>query len=169
MKDLLEGVAVVVSSAGAGSVLSALSAARPLVMLPMGLDEPVDAARTTEAGAGRVVESPDRVGAAVAQVLADPSSAAGAGEVAGEVAAMNSADDVLALLLKRLGTPQQRPSPTFDPIRDGPRPVTTVATVTTDRQCAPGVRVGARPVRRAPRRVSRCPVLRAVTPVSGDT
>ncbi|MFE3496439.1 nucleotide disphospho-sugar-binding domain-containing protein [Streptomyces sp. NPDC059169] len=51
MSQLLDGADVVVSSAGAGSALSALSAAHPMVLLPMGLDTPVNAARVAEAGA----------------------------------------------------------------------------------------------------------------------
>ncbi|WP_406497277.1 hypothetical protein OHB06_44050 [Streptomyces sp. NBC_01604] len=103
MRCLLEGVDVVVSSAGAGSVLSALSAARPMVLFPMGLDKPVNAARAAEAGAAVVIDTPDQVADAVARVLADHAVADGAATVAEEIAGMNSADDVLGLLLKRLG------------------------------------------------------------------
>ncbi|GAB2862670.1 hypothetical protein GCM10027176_75740 [Actinoallomurus bryophytorum] len=103
MKQLLEGVDLVVAAAGAGTVLSALSAARPMVLLPTGLDKPVNAARAAEAGAAVVVDAPDQIGAAVARVLADQAVADGAAAVAQEIAAMNSADEVLGLLLKRLG------------------------------------------------------------------
>ncbi|MCO5971812.1 glycosyltransferase [Actinoallomurus soli] len=103
MKQLLEGVDVVVSSAGAGSVLSALSAARPMVLFPMGLDKPLNAARAAEARAAVVIDAADQVGDAVAQVLADPAVADGAATVAEEIAGMNSPDDVLGLLLKRVG------------------------------------------------------------------
>lgn len=102
MRDLLAGVDVVVSSAGAGSVLSALSAARPMVLFPMGLDKPVNAARAAEAGAAVVVGAADQVGDAVARVLADPAVADAAAKVAEEIAGMNSTDEVLRLLLKRL-------------------------------------------------------------------
>jgi UDP:flavonoid glycosyltransferase YjiC (YdhE family) len=102
MQQLLKGVDVVVSSAGAGTVLSALSAGRPMVLLPMGLDKPVNAARAAEAGAAVVVDAADQVGDAVARVLAERSVADSAATVAEEIAGMNSADDVLGLLLKRL-------------------------------------------------------------------
>lgn len=103
MRQLLEGVDVVVSSAGAGSVLSALSTARPMVLFPMGLDKTLNAARVAQAGAAVVVEAADQVGDAVAHVLADQSVADAAAAVAGEIAGMHSADEVLSLLLKRLG------------------------------------------------------------------
>jgi UDP:flavonoid glycosyltransferase YjiC (YdhE family) len=101
MGRLLDGVDVVVSAAGAGTVLAALSAARPMVLLPMGLDKPVNAERAAAAGAARIVESPDEIGGAVEQVLSDPAVAAGAARVATEIAGMNSADGVLELLLRR--------------------------------------------------------------------
>lgn len=102
MKLLLEEVDVVVSSAGAGSVLSALSAARPMVLFPMGLDKPLNAARAAEAGAAVVIDAADQAGDAVARVLADHAVADGAAAVADEIARMNSADEVLRLVLKRL-------------------------------------------------------------------
>ncbi|MGP4048890.1 glycosyltransferase [Streptomyces sp. 2A115] len=103
MRQLLEGVDVVVSNAGAGSVLSALSAARPMVLFPMGLDKPVNAARAAEAGAAVVIDAADQVADAVARVLADHAVTDGAATVAEEIAGMNSADEVLGLLLKFLG------------------------------------------------------------------
>lgn len=99
MRLLLDEVDVMVSAGGAGTVLSALSAGRPMVLLPMGLDKPVNAERVAAAGAAQVVATPAEVGAAVAKVLADPSFATGSARVAGEIAAMNSADEVLDLLM----------------------------------------------------------------------
>ena len=52
MRDLLQGVVVVVSAAGAGTVLSALSAGLPMVLLPLGLDKPTNAARAAAVGGG---------------------------------------------------------------------------------------------------------------------
>jgi UDP:flavonoid glycosyltransferase YjiC (YdhE family) len=103
MKQLLEGADVVVSSAGAGSVLSALSAARPMVLLPMGLDKPLNAELAAAADAAVVINAADQAGDAVGQVLADQKVADGAAAIAKEIAAMNSADEVLRILLTRLG------------------------------------------------------------------
>jgi UDP:flavonoid glycosyltransferase YjiC (YdhE family) len=103
MKQLLQGVDVVVSSAGAGTVLSALSAGRPMVLLPMGLDKPVNAQRAAAAGAAVVIDAADQAGAAVQQVLADQKVTDCAAKVAEEIAAMNSPDEVLKILLSRLG------------------------------------------------------------------
>ncbi|MDI9889516.1 hypothetical protein QMZ92_35800 [Streptomyces sp. HNM0645] len=98
--QLLDGTGVVVSSAGAGDLVAALSAAHPMVLLPMGLDKPVNAARAAEAGAA--VVNTYQVGAAVARVLDEPALTRGSAEVARENASMNSADEVLRLLLRRL-------------------------------------------------------------------
>jgi UDP:flavonoid glycosyltransferase YjiC (YdhE family) len=88
MKQLLEGADVVVSAAGAGTVLSALSSARPMVLFPMGLDKPVNAERAAVAGAAVVIDAAGQAGDAVRQVLGDPKVAGAAAKVAAEIAAM---------------------------------------------------------------------------------
>ncbi|MFC6568812.1 glycosyltransferase [Actinoplanes utahensis] len=99
MKDLLAVSDLVVSTAGAGTVLATLSRGLPMVLLPMGLDKPVNAERAA-AGAALVVARPGQVGPAVAQVLADPSYAAASGAVAAQIAAANTPDAVLEMLLR---------------------------------------------------------------------
>lgn len=103
MRQLLDGVDVVVSSGGAGSVLSVLSQGLPMVLLPMGLDKPVNAARAAEAGAAVVVDSPEQIAPAVTRLLTDRATADGAAAVAKEIAAMDPPEEVLALLTRRLG------------------------------------------------------------------
>jgi UDP:flavonoid glycosyltransferase YjiC (YdhE family) len=103
MKQLLDGVDVVVSAGGAGTVLSALSAAKPMVLPPMGLDKPVNAAQAAAMGAAVVIAAADQAGDGVAQVLADRKVADCAAKVAQEIASMNTAADVLKILLTRLG------------------------------------------------------------------
>lgn len=102
MARLLEGVDVVVSAAGAGTVLAALSSALPMVLLPMGLDKPLNAERAAAVGAAAVVHHANDVGEAVARVLSDPSFRAAAAMTAERIALMNTADDVLAQLLERM-------------------------------------------------------------------
>ncbi|MCE0537860.1 glycosyltransferase [Kineosporia rhizophila] len=102
MRDLLDsGIDVVVSAAGAGTVLSSLSAGIPMVLLPFGLDKPMNSARVQAAGAGRVVSSAQQVGPAVHDVLAEPSFAAAAARISASVKAQNTPDTALALLLER--------------------------------------------------------------------
>jgi UDP:flavonoid glycosyltransferase YjiC (YdhE family) len=69
---LLPAVDVVVTHAGLGTVAAALEAGVPLVCVPFDRDQPLNAARVAELGAG-VVASVDDVGSAVSRVLGDPS------------------------------------------------------------------------------------------------
>ncbi|GAA3623622.1 glycosyltransferase [Kineosporia mesophila] len=102
MRDLLDsGIDVVVSAAGAGTVLSSLAVGVPMVLLPFGLDKPMNAARVASVGAGKVVSSPGDVGAAVEKVLGETSFESAAAGVAEAVRAGNTADEALSLLLAR--------------------------------------------------------------------
>lgn len=101
LADLLPGVDVVVTAGGAGTVLAAASAGIPMVVLPQGADQFINAERATAAGVAVTVPSADAVGAAVRSVLDDPSRAARARDVATEIAARPDADEVLAELVRR--------------------------------------------------------------------
>lgn len=96
---VLPHIAVVVTHAGMGTVATALAAGTPMVCVPQGRDQPLNAARVAELGAGLVVEAgavPD-VAAAVrtvlgdarfrmaAQALAAGAAAAGHGELAADL------------------------------------------------------------------------------------
>jgi MGT family glycosyltransferase len=74
-RAVLAETAVAVTHAGHGSVLKALAAGVPLVCMPMGRDQKDNTVRVLRLGAGlRVPEdaAPDRIAAAVRQVLDDP-------------------------------------------------------------------------------------------------
>lgn len=101
MRYLLDGVGVVVSAAGAGTVLSTLSAGLPMVLLPLGLDKPVNAERAAATGAARVVTAPEEIGSAVKDVLSDPFFAAASVRMAAEISRMNPPDTTLGQLLDR--------------------------------------------------------------------
>ncbi|WP_229067504.1 glycosyltransferase [Actinoplanes sp. DH11] len=103
MEQLLAASDLVVGAAGAGTLLATLSAGLPTVLLPLGLDKPVNAGRAAAAGVGLVVTDPGDVGAAVGTVLADPSYAAASAAVAGEMARTNSPGTVLETLLRLAG------------------------------------------------------------------
>lgn len=103
MRYLLQSTDVVITSGGAGTVLAALGAALPMVILPKGLDKPLNAERVAAVGAAVVIEDPSEAGTAVARVLNTPSFAESASEMAGRIVAMTPADEVLALLVNRLG------------------------------------------------------------------
>lgn len=67
---------VVVSHGGSGSVAGALAHGVPMVCLPMGADQPDNAARCEDLGLGRVLDpvtaTPATVRQAVAEVIAEP-------------------------------------------------------------------------------------------------
>ena len=75
--DLLPRTAVVVTMGGAGTVLAALKAGVPLVVVPTEWDKPENAQRVVEAGAGLRLAprrcTPERLRAAVERVLTEPS------------------------------------------------------------------------------------------------
>lgn len=100
---LLQGVDAVVSSGGAGTVLSVLGAGVPMVIWPMGLDKPLNAERTAALGAAEVIGSADEAGAAVSRVLRQPSFRAAAEAASRNIAAMTPATEVLSFLTERRG------------------------------------------------------------------
>jgi hypothetical protein len=113
---VLRTAALVVCHGGSGTVLGALEAAVPLVVIPSFADQFENGRRVTSAGAGRVVSTgsssstssrrpPSVVDApmiagAVATVLGDASARAGAARVAAEMRAAPLAIDALATLLE---------------------------------------------------------------------
>lgn len=103
MGQLLRGVDAVVSSGGAGTVLSALGAGVPMVIWPMGLDKPLNAERTAALGAAEVIGSAAEAGEAVARVLSRPSFRTAAEAASRNIAAMTPASEVLSLLTELPG------------------------------------------------------------------
>jgi MGT family glycosyltransferase len=109
--EILPHVDLVVSHGGSGSVLGALAHGRPMVVLPMGADQPLNAARITALRVGRslgaITATPDDVREAASSVLADASYRESASRVADEIAALPS-PDVAVGLLERLAR-ERRP------------------------------------------------------------
>ncbi|MFF5900946.1 glycosyltransferase [Streptomyces argenteolus] len=103
MGQLLQGVDAVVSSGGAGTVLSALGAGVPMVIWPMGLDKPLNAERTAALGAAEVIGSADEAGEALARVLRQPSFKEAAEMASRNIAAMTPVPEVLSLLTELPG------------------------------------------------------------------
>jgi UDP:flavonoid glycosyltransferase YjiC (YdhE family) len=103
--DVLPHVDLVVSHAGSGSVLGALAFGRPMVLAPMGADQPLNAERCAALGVGRVLDAvratPADARDAVVAVLEDPSCRAAASRLRDEIAAL-PAPAVAVGLLERL-------------------------------------------------------------------
>jgi hypothetical protein len=98
----------VVSHGGSGSVLGALAHGLPSVLLPMGADQPWNAARCEELGVALVLDAlratPDDVREAVSTVLEDPSYRTAAERVRDEIRALPGPEHALALLERHLET-----------------------------------------------------------------
>jgi UDP:flavonoid glycosyltransferase YjiC (YdhE family) len=100
--EMLPRCRAVVSHGGSGSVLGALAHGLPSVLLPMGADQPHNAARCEQLGVARVLDptraTPDAVREAAAEVMIDPSYRAAAELIADEIAALPGLEDAVALV-----------------------------------------------------------------------
>ncbi len=93
---------LVVSHGGSGTMVDALAAGVPQVVLPIGADQPLNAARCEALGAAVVVKplraTPAEIGAAARAALEQPSYRAAAERVRREVLALPDAGHAVALL-----------------------------------------------------------------------
>lgn len=81
---LLAEAALVVTHGGHGTVIKALAAGRPCLVLPLGRDQPDNAARVVAHGAGRRLRpsaSAEAIAGTVMEMLGDPGYAARAGDL----------------------------------------------------------------------------------------
>ncbi|HEY0577204.1 MAG TPA: glycosyltransferase [Pseudonocardia sp.] len=109
LRQLLADIDLVVTNAGAGTVLGALAEGIPIVALPQGADQFLHADRAVAAGAAIQVLppafTPDAVTAAVSTALGQPSFRENALRVAKEIAAMPAPGEVAATLASTLNSP----------------------------------------------------------------
>ena len=109
---VLDQVDVVITHAGLGTVAAALSHGVPLVCTPISRDQPLNARRVADLGAGRTVAAddatPDLVRAAVHDVLADDAHRLAAQRLAAASAEAGGAD-ALAEALVDLARSSSRP------------------------------------------------------------
>jgi UDP:flavonoid glycosyltransferase YjiC (YdhE family) len=100
--SILPSASAVVCHAGSGSVLGALAHGLPLVLLPMGADQPLNAERCAALGVGRVLDviaaTPDDVRDAVSAVLSEPGYRAAAERIRDEFAALPGPEHAVSLL-----------------------------------------------------------------------
>ena len=99
---LLPACDLVVCHGGSGSVTGALAYGVPLVVLPMGADQPMNAARVEALGVGLVLDAigsaPEDIRGAVRRVLDDPAYRRAAGRVRDEVAALPGPEHAVSLI-----------------------------------------------------------------------
>lgn len=102
---LMPTLDLVVHHGGTGTMLAAAAHGVPQVLLPQGADQFINSATIERTGLGRGLDgdhqSPEEVKAAVAQVLDDPGMRAASADVAAEIAARPSPDEVAGNLLSR--------------------------------------------------------------------
>jgi UDP:flavonoid glycosyltransferase YjiC (YdhE family) len=99
--EVLKQAALVVTHAGHGTIIKSLAAGVPVVALPMGRDQPDNAARMVATGAGVSLKpsaNVEAIRAAVGDVLETPSYTAAAGRLAAAMAAEGETDRALAEL-----------------------------------------------------------------------
>lgn len=91
-----------VSHGGSGSVIGALAHGLPMVLIPMGADQPYNAARCEALGVGRALDAvdatPDSVREAVQTVLGDPRCRQAAERLESEIAGLPGAATAIPLL-----------------------------------------------------------------------
>jgi UDP:flavonoid glycosyltransferase YjiC (YdhE family) len=99
---LLPHCDLVVSHAGSGSVQGALAHGLPMVLIPIGADQPLNAARCQALGVAEVMDAvsatPEMVRTAVSRVLADAGSREAAEHIRDEIAALPGPEHAVALL-----------------------------------------------------------------------
>ena len=99
---MLARAVAVVCHGGSGTVIGALAAARPLVVVPLFADQPENARRVAALGAGIDLPAPPSPGAlrdAIARVIDDPDLHAGAARLGAEIAALRPLDAAVDSLL----------------------------------------------------------------------
>lgn len=105
--DLFPRTDLVVTTGGTGTTLSALSAGIPLVIVPTAWDQPENAWRVVEAGAGIRIPpnrcTPDAVRSAVDRILGDPSFARNARRLGADFARHRGAAEAADLLEELIG------------------------------------------------------------------
>ena len=93
---------VMVGHGGAGTTLAALAGGVPQVLLPVFADQPINAERVAESGAGLALDMTPkglaRLGSAVRELLDDPRYRSAAQDVADEIASLPPVDESASLL-----------------------------------------------------------------------
>ncbi|MEO6063201.1 MAG: glycosyltransferase [Thermoflexales bacterium] len=105
---ILPECSLVVSHGGSGSVLGALAHGLPMVLIPMGADQPLNAARCEQLNVGRTLDpiaaTPASVLEAVSAVLADPCYRRAAEIFRDEIAGLPGPDHAVRLLQTLVAT-----------------------------------------------------------------
>lgn len=108
---LLPHCHLVISHAGSGSVMGALAHGLPMVLIPMGADQPLNADRCAALGVAQVLDAvaatPQAVGEAISRVLKNPAYRQAAARMRDEIAVLPPPKHAI-MLLERLAR-EKRP------------------------------------------------------------
>jgi MGT family glycosyltransferase len=131
--DVLPECSVVITHGGHGTVMKALTAGVPLLVVPLGRDQPDNAARVVYAGAGLRLRKNARVSAvraATARLIEDPRYRAAAVRMASQLAAerddnlvVDELEQIAAGPHPRPPAPADRPLPQTRPAPKSAQPV----------------------------------------------
>ncbi len=92
LADALAEASVVACHGGSGTVLGALAAGRPLAVLPLFADQPYNARRVHELGAGLAVDDPAALGGAVRRLLSENAFGGVARRIAADIRGLEPID-----------------------------------------------------------------------------
>jgi UDP:flavonoid glycosyltransferase YjiC (YdhE family) len=106
LPELLSSCTVVISHAGAGTVLASLTAGVPLVLLPRGTPSQLRMAQACHRAGVGVLCSQAGFDAALDEVLGNPSIRTAAAAVARQISAMPAAADLVPLIEKLTRAPR---------------------------------------------------------------
>ncbi|MGC5311823.1 nucleotide disphospho-sugar-binding domain-containing protein [Micromonospora zamorensis] len=102
LAQLLENITAVISHGGAGTTLGTLARGIPMVVVPQGADQFIQADRVAASGAGIALApgqaEPSAIAAALRRLLDEPRFTAEARRISAEIAVLPSPDEVAELL-----------------------------------------------------------------------
>jgi MGT family glycosyltransferase len=106
--ELLPHCDLVVSHGGSGSVTSALAHGLPMLLIPLGADQPLNAARCESLGVARVIDAitatPEAVCDTASCLLEDGSDRTRAERIRDEIAALPGPESAVRLLERLVST-----------------------------------------------------------------
>jgi UDP:flavonoid glycosyltransferase YjiC (YdhE family) len=102
--DVMPHTAAMICHGGSGTVRAGLAAGVPMAVLPLFADQPHNARRVTELGAGLTLDGASRAGDAVRWLLSDPAYRQAAERVAVSMRALPSVDEAVAVAQRLVAT-----------------------------------------------------------------
>jgi UDP:flavonoid glycosyltransferase YjiC (YdhE family) len=96
--DVMPHAAAMICHGGSGTVRAGLAAGIPMAVLPLFADQPYNAQRVTDLGAGVTLERPSDAGEAVRNLLGDPGYGKAARQVAAATSRLPTVDEAVRIV-----------------------------------------------------------------------